>query len=412
MSASTQKSQNQQDSKTSPKPHKNASAEYFGALDGFRGLLACVVAIYHTIWLSNINSSPFLNNGQVLVDLFFVFSGFLMFFLYDGRLGSLSQGSDFIRRRIARIYPLHFVMLIVFVLFQALRVLSHYFGLSVVEPGEILPYQIGASETLGSFFANLTLTHSMGILDSLSYNAPAWTVSVEFWAYFVFLGMMWLCPPRKMLHFVIMGLGVAVIYAFLSTLKPNMDFHYDLGFWRCLGGFFSGVLVARLYRSIPQNVRNGDVSLWGSALEVFTLVALVSFVLLCTGKLQFFLAPFAILFVFTFAIGRGFISKMMSIKPMLHLGKISYSIYLVHMVISAFFAIFAERLMPGLAGPDWNVTGLGGDLLLIPYLLVVVVLSHFTYHYIEVPGQKAIMVYRVPQRLKRLFGKGKVDGAA
>lgn len=50
--------------------------DYFGALDGFRGALALLIAVYHTIWLTHINSSDFLNNGQVLVDLFLSFPGF------------------------------------------------------------------------------------------------------------------------------------------------------------------------------------------------------------------------------------------------------------------------------------------------------------------------------------------------
>jgi len=387
------------------KAAKAPAREFFGALDGFRGGLALLIAVYHTIWLSHINSSDFLNNGQVLVDLFFVFSGFLMFLLYRGRLNTPSQAFDFIKRRIARIYPLHFVMLMVFVAFQAVRVVSHKIGISVVEPGEIMPFTQGAPETLASFFANLTLTQSMGFFDSLTFNPPAWTVSVEFYTYFVFLGMMAFFPPKTRLHFAIIAVMIATLYYRLSQLKPNMDFHYDYGFWRCLAGFYSGVLSAWLYRGLKAKTDMIASRLPFHVLEVFTLVVLYVFIVNFTGRLQFLFAPLAILFVLTFAIGRGGISTFMSTKIMLYLGKISYSIYLVHVLISIGFTVFAERILPGVIGANWNAEGYGGDLLLLPYLAVVIFVSHFTYKYVERPGQKAILSYRGSNRMRSWVGK-------
>lgn len=383
-----------------PKP------EYFGALDGFRGALAILIAIYHTIWLTHFNASALLNNGPVLVDLFFVFSGFLMFGLYRGTLQSAGEAKTFIRKRLARIYPLHFFMLMMFTVYACLRIISHLVGVSVHEDDEILPFMDGAAETVGSFLSNLTLTQSMGLHDSLSYNPPAWTVSVEFWAYFVFLGMMMWAPPKRAWHFGLIAVMVAALYGWLSTQKPDMDFHYDLGFWRCLAGFYTGVLTAWLYTKIKPRLwamAAGGRDVRSTTLEVFTLIVLYCFVIYCPGKLQFFLAPVAILFVLTFAIGGGYVSKLMTTRPALYIGKISYSIYMVHVLISIFFGVFAERIMPGLAGPDWNATMMGGNLLLIPYLAVVIIVSHFTYHYVERPGQRAIMAWRAPAWLVRLF---------
>lgn len=368
---------------------------HYAALDGFRGVLALMVAVYHTLWLSHLNSTPLFNNGQVLVDLFFVFSGFLMFTLYNGRLNTGAQGADFIKKRFARIYPLHFFMLMVFVLFAFARIVSHKVGISVVEPGEILPFQEGAAESLSSFLSNLTLTQAMGVHDSLTYNPPAWTVSVEFWAYFVFLAMMLIAPPTRARHFGIIAVGVAVLYFFLSTLKPNMDITYDYAFWRCLGGFFSGVLTAWLVlnkdKIIPSRIQSSSVVMTAS--ELLTLLILGGFVIYFTGKLQFLLAPVAILFVFVFALDKGSISKLMTTHPAQYLGKISYSIYLTHVIISIVFNVFAERIMPGIAGPGWNESGWGGDMLLLPYLAVVILCSHWTYHKIEMPGRKAILAY-------------------
>lgn len=383
---------------------KRHKAEYFAALDGFRGVLALMIAIYHTMWLSHINSSDFFTNGPVLVDMFFVFSGFLMFRLYDDALSTIPQARRFIWRRFARIYPLHFFMLLIALTYAFARLLAHWFGFATYTPGEILPFQPGATETLGSFLANLTLTQSMGLFDHLSYNMPSWTVSVEFWAYFVFAGMMLWARPSKLWHFAIIAGLIALNYYGLSRIKPNIDFHYDFGFWRCIGGFFTGVLVAYTFRftkAIGEKLHRKNIAL-STGVEIFSLMLMIGFVIYCPGKLQFFIAPVAFVFVLTFAHDAGLVSKFMGTRLMRYLAKISYSVYMVHILVSLFFSIFAEILLPKIFGPLWNATQISGDLLLIPYLICVLIFSHLTYHYIEMPGRKAILASD-PGRLFRVF---------
>lgn len=360
-----------------------------------------MIAVYHTMWLSHANSSDLLTNGPVLVDIFFVFSGFLMFTLYDGRLNSGADGRAFIKRRFARIYPIHFVMLQVALLYAIARLLAHWVGLASLTPGEILPFQPGATETLQSYISNLTLTQSMGLHDHLSFNMPSWTVSVEFWTYFVFLGMMVWARPKKPWHFMVIAVLIAVNYFVLSRLKPDMDFHYDLGFWRCLGGFFTGVLVAYVYRLVLPKVQKMHLSNWLATLaELGVLSILIGFVIYFPGKAQFFIAPVAFVFVFGFAFDMGGVSKFMGTRPLRYLGRISYSIYMVHILISLFFSIGAEILFPRLFGPLWNATQFGGDFLLIPYLILVIFTAHFTYKYVEIPGRKAIIAYDFASKLK------------
>ncbi|MCF6275786.1 MAG: acyltransferase [Robiginitomaculum sp.] len=374
---------------------------YFAALDGFRGVLALMIAIYHTMWLSHINSTALFNNGPILVDLFFVFSGFLMFTLYDGRLNSGAEGRAFIKRRFARIYPIHFVMLIVAFLYAFARLAAHWVGLATVTPGEILPFEAGAAETLQSFISNLTLTQSMGLHDHLSYNMPSWTVSVEFWTYFVFLGMMLWARPKKTWHFMVIAALVGVNYFVLSRLKPDMDFHYDLGFWRCLGGFFTGVLVAYIYRLVLPKFKKMQLSNWlATLIEIVVLAVMVGFVIYFPGKAQFFIAPIAFIFVLGFAFDMGAISRFMGTRILRYLGKISYSIYMVHILISLCFSIGAEMVLPRLFGPLWNATQFPGDLMLIPYLALVIFTSHFTFKYVEMPGRKAILAFDFAAKLK------------
>jgi peptidoglycan/LPS O-acetylase OafA/YrhL len=364
-------------------------AEYFGALDGFRGLLALLVAIYHTAWGSQLNNTAFLNQGAVIIDLFFVFSGFLMFTLYGRRMQTGADAKKFLWRRFARLYPVHFVMTMVFLAFAFVRLLAHKYGLSTLEAGEILPFQPGATESLYSLMTNLSLTQAMGLHDSLTFNPPAWTISVEFFAYFVFAAMLIWLPPTKTRHFVLIGLCIAAIYALLARVKPDMNITYDWAFWRCLGGFYTGVIGAEIYRRLKaSDVGVGAVTAKSHLLEALTLGAFVAFVIYLPGKMQFFVAPFALLFVIVFAFDRGFISSVMMAKPFVFLARISYSVYMVHVIIAIAADIFASVFLSRVFGERWHDVGFNGDIYLVPYIIGVIIAGYLLQRFVEAPAAK------------------------
>jgi len=364
------------------------SAPFFGALDGFRGLLAIFVAIYHTYWPSWLNSSAFLENGPIIIDLFFVFSGFLLYTLYSKRISNSDQGMAFIKKRFARLYPLHIFMLGVFLLFACTRVLLHYVGIASLDHGEILPFQDGASESIGTLVSNVFLLQSMGLHDTLSFNVPSWTISVEFFAYFTFVAMLIWFPLKKVGHFICLVFGVLALYAMLATLKPDMNITYDLAFYRCLAGFYTGVIGSEIYRNIKSRKGIKTMSFGtASIIEILVLSISTAFVIYCPGKLQFFVGPILLLFVLTFAFDKGIVSRVMMSGVFRYLAKISYSVYMVHMIIAVVFYGVISKLVP----VNWFTQGINGDLLLIPYLAVVFICSHLTQKYVEVKGMKYIM---------------------
>lgn len=372
--------------KTIAAPTHMRRATYFGAMDGMRGILAICVAIYHTFWFTHINSTAFFNNGTVILDLFFVFSGFLMYTLYHKRLGTPDEAKIFLKRRFARLYPIHFFMLLVFVAFACVRLAAHYVGLSTQDPGEVLPFHAGSSDSFWNILAHLTMTHSMGVSDSLSFNPPSWTISVEFFTYFVFVLMYLRFPPKNAMHFGFITIGIGLIYLALSRVKWDMNITYDLGFWRCLAGFYAGIVTAWVFERINIK-REGKAPLSVAVMtgiECLTLMAFILFTIYMPGKLQFFVAPFAFVFVLTIAFGRGWVSWFFARPVFLYLAKISYSVYMVHAIFAMVFYMFGTRLFPQIMAEG----GFAGDLFLVPYLSVVIVTSHFTWTYIERPGQK------------------------
>ena len=85
---------------------------HYTRLDGLRGVAALVVVWYHIF--EGFATSPIdqrCNHGYLAVDFFFLLSGFVLSYAYDGRLnapsqyGRLSLGG-FLRRRIVRLHPM------------------------------------------------------------------------------------------------------------------------------------------------------------------------------------------------------------------------------------------------------------------------------------------------------------------
>lgn len=373
---------------------------YFGALDGFRGVFALMVAVHHSAWFSYLNYRSFIDQAFVIIDLFFAFSGFLLYTLYHKKLDSRAGCVEFMKRRFARLYPLHLFMLLIFIAYAVMRVFASKAGVAGLSEGEILPFEAGAPENWATLLSNLTLTHSMGLHDGLSFNYPSWTVSVEFFTYFLFMAMMVWAAPKKAWHFVLIGLLVMGIYYGLSQVPPKdgftpkMDITYDFGFFRCVAGFFLGVIAARIYRAVKTDnliPPSMGVKAW-TGIEAAMIVIGGIFLVYFQGPLQFYVGPVILLFMLVFAFDGGLISRFMSQKIFQYLAKISYSVYMVHLIVAIGFAIIGTRLFPNhITVPellDFGADGSGiwGDIYMIPYLLTVILISHFTYHYVEVPG--------------------------
>ena len=93
-------------------------------------------------------------------------------------------------------------------------------------------------------------------------------------------------------------------------------------------------------------------------------------------------------FMVVFASDSGLVSRFMSLPIFAYLAKISYSVYMIHVIFAIGFAMVGTRLFPEQLVIGDNANGLWGDLYNIPYLLCVIACSHLTWKYIEVPGAK------------------------
>src|SRR4051794_33090067 len=97
----------------------------FEVLDIFRGVFSAMVVFYHMSAFSNtlIINNNFVYNSDLFVDFFFVLSGFVIAYSYRA-INSTHKLQQFVKKRWLRIYPLHFVMLMIFVIIE---ITKHFF---------------------------------------------------------------------------------------------------------------------------------------------------------------------------------------------------------------------------------------------------------------------------------------------
>lgn len=92
-------------------PH---SKRYFGELESLRGIAALMVVLYHVEWSNPLTPHTFFRNGYLMVDFFFVLSGFVICYNYGQKIYNGKDVVRFMFLRFGRLYPLHLFYLIIF----------------------------------------------------------------------------------------------------------------------------------------------------------------------------------------------------------------------------------------------------------------------------------------------------------
>src|SRR5262245_36456313 len=83
----------------------------FEVLDSWRGICAMMIVLYHVPWSFFSSDLAVIRYGWLFVDFFFVLSGFVTTHGYATKIANLDSAFQFIKRRLFRLYPLHFCTL-------------------------------------------------------------------------------------------------------------------------------------------------------------------------------------------------------------------------------------------------------------------------------------------------------------
>ncbi|MBI1406563.1 MAG: acyltransferase family protein [Caulobacter sp.] len=142
----------------------SSGAARLDVLDGVRGAAALIVMGLH---ITGCLGAGLLGHGYLMVDLFFVMSGFVLSAGYGARLSRGGAGGWFAVKRLVRLYPLALLGLL---LGAAVAVALSLGGLRPLEDRPALYLILGA----------LFLPWLGGGLIS-PFNGPAWSLQLELW---------------------------------------------------------------------------------------------------------------------------------------------------------------------------------------------------------------------------------------
>lgn len=352
----------------------------FETLDSFRGICALLVVCFHARIQQCVTETTFFRNGNYFVEFFFVLSGFVIFHTYGKKTFTGNSFKSYTISRFFRIFPLHLVTLAVFITIELAKFMAEKNGLAFNNPAfvgnsapsEILPNAL----LLQSWLPNA---------NTLSFNIVAWSISVEFYIYLIFGLLLFGNNSVKTTGIVLLAAtGLLCLYFEVDFVKSAVA--------RGLLCFFMGCLIYMIYEKIYTLSMGKGVS---SVIESLLLIAIVAIlVLMPVGNIKNILVTFLFaLTVLVFALEAGLISSFFKTGFLKYLGKLSYSIYIVHYVIWQILlsvAIIVSKLFKKeLTFADGNVrviaTGsvITDYLLLGAFLVAVILVSHFTYNRIE-----------------------------
>lgn len=351
-------------------------------LDVLRGMCALLVVFYHVLFQHPGHSLGVFRHAALFVDFFFVLSGFIMFHTY-GNMASWQSFKRFIGLRLFRTYPLHLVMLGVFLAYETLQyLLVELYHFPTTTP----PF---SENNGGTLLLNLVLLNGVGFTN-LTFNTPSWSISTEFWAYIVFgVSMLSLANQRgRLLVFAAIGIGSL---GFLAVQPdPSLSVHWERFFPRCLFGFFMGAVlrgVMNVQRSAPAAHAGHDLLQLAGMLVSLWLVAAASGDLLWIELL----APFAFAaLIATFVAWPGTrVVRALINAPLLWLGKVSYSIYMVHQFVLLMVEAFMKLVLKAPVEDEVLMVGNTiGTIALVFSLALVLAVAAFTYRFIEEPARR------------------------
>ncbi|MEZ5848703.1 MAG: acyltransferase [Geminicoccaceae bacterium] len=312
----------------------------------------------------------FFYNGRMGVDFFFVLSGFILTHVY---LDSLEQERfgfwRFVQKRLARLYPLHVVCILLIIGYMIAGALI---GVAVRNP------DVYGLERL---WPNLLLLHAWGTLDGMSWNYVSWSISAEWFAYLIFLPLSlvfvrWRAGSTVKLLASVLFLAVMTAWAPAQFDRPLTHLTHDFGILRILPEFTLGIALYHFSTDFDLDDKRGP---WVFLAAVLALVAVAHFDL---GGLWAVLLLAFIIFAAASLERQGRLAFLGN-RVLVYLGETSYSLYMLHAIV---FIVYFKglRLILGEQIHDW-IWYLGP--VVIPLALAT---ASIGYHVVEVPCRRWI----------------------
>jgi len=297
---------------------------YLPQLTFTRFIAAILVVAYHsgvglfpfnTVWFQ-----PIVTKSDNAVSYFFYLSGFLLTISYWS-LPAINFW-NFLKKRLARIYPVYFLALLMLVLF----------------------FLIGGTKVSLKYFVSQTLLLDAWYPEfSLKLNYTSWSLSVEMFFYCTFPFLLPFLKKRTMQFTFCFVLSLWIISFSWEFLFKNIAFtifddkvnaFFFLHYFPLvhLNTFLFGILGGITF--LELNLRKEKKSRWAIVVWIF---AILIWMLLLGFTPDFLeghlnnglLCPIYFLFTIAMAFDTSIIAKFFALKPFVYLGNISFGVYIL-----------------------------------------------------------------------------------
>lgn len=336
-------------------------------LTSIRFVLAILVVIFHIPQFFENRGFPFYNDlaifnkGTEAVYVFFSLSGFLIIkMLYEEKkINDTINIKSFFSRRMLRIFPLYYLVLIFGFLYY--RTILPFFGFNYENNYDLLTGVILSA----TFFPNIFLTFSPGgILEIL------WSIGIEEQFYFIIAPVFFILPFKKITTF----LALFTFVFFLIYFSENFMYlkKYQMLFFYFS---FSGLCAIMLNRKKVQDL---IISIKYPVLFTVILYFVTPVFKSYLNEISFHLFSM-ILFGATISVLGQKPIKILDNKIMNYLGKISYGIYMFHGIVMQFVGFAYLKIIQ-----KFNLPSIL-DILIVNFLIIAItiVLAHFSFKYYE-----------------------------
>lgn len=373
------------------------------ALTGLRIVAAVWVVLFHFRPLLEQAApgfrsalAPVLDSGAQGVDLFFILSGFVLTWNYLDRMGeywSWRSMLHFLWLRLSRVWPVYLVTM-------HLAALWIIFTLNVGHVPSEAAHTLTATNYVRQFL--LVQLWFAPYFDDTSWDGPAWSISAEWLAYILF-GALVLVIFRIARATRARGLIYLAVAASLPPVVLLMatGLFYTPWSWlpRIIMQFTAGALVCAAVRKLQP----GDRARMGAGVASLLIATAIISILYwldanpipsiydSAGLVDVLFVPL----VLTLAMGVGTLPAVLSIRPIVYLGHISFSLYMVHELVHTTWNWMVLQFELRL-GSD-----LAGKAVLVALIAVAFVGAVLLYHLVEEPARKWMRGMMSPPRDSR-----------
>lgn len=292
------------------------------SMEFYRFVSAVLILCYHCNFFL-FNDTEYFATSYLLVELFFILAGFLMFRSVRRR-GPVSDpvGATlwYMKSRLRQLYPHHL-----------------FSWLIIAAIGLFVTHELSALELLQKGWPELLLVNIFGFVRGGSVNIVCWYLSALLFASTILYYL--LVRNEKLFINLLAPLLIVLLYGCLYDGKGSLAatilftrYARFYGFFRALADICVGCLAWRLFEHWQGKRLHGE-TVWATLYEAAVFIAIGVSCVKYPGLYDFYYVPLFFGFVISVFRGQSLFSRLLDNKLSGALGTLSYAYYLNNLIV-------------------------------------------------------------------------------